>query len=277
MDTRSRLVADFRRMGEFLKEIRDTTPTRIFRLAGRPVIFIFGSHTWGIGPGFGFEFDAMDRAIEEARDRFREAFGTVPYLVGEEQLFSLEELGSLDRIRRAANFDAVFNYHHASSQRQVVASGGVMRQTYTETNRELLRRNYDFFDFQRNRFTHRPILMIPSLAAGFAKNGFTDLLSTKGDYADFMKRTLRFHENEYLAPVWGDAIGTRELPAPIYTVGSWNEEFEGHAVLPAAFNRALHDVRLGGFDFSMAIRQVFGWNHYAQRPVFQPPTGPPTG
>lgn len=277
VDTRSRLVADFRRMGEFFKEIRDQTPVRLFRMDGRPVVFLYGSHSWGIGPGFGFEFDAMDRAIEEARRLFRSAFGQLPYLVGEEQLFNLQEPGSIDRIRRAANFDAVFNYHHASSQQQVVAVNGLMRQGYTEINRELLQRNYDFFGFQLNRFTGNPILVIPSLAGGFAKNGFTDLLATKGDYADFMKGTLRFHEDRYLKSAWGQRVGTPALPAPVYTVGSWNEEYEGHAIFPASFNKAVGDVRVGGFDFSMAIRQVFGWNHYARRPIFQPTTSASTG
>ncbi|MCH7824445.1 MAG: hypothetical protein IH849_06545, partial [Acidobacteria bacterium] len=47
----------------------------------------------------------------------------------------------------------------------------------------------------------------------------------------------------------------------------WNEEFEGHAVFPAAFNQSLLEVQLGGFDLSMAIKQVFSWNHYATRPI----------
>lgn len=29
-------------------EVRDGFPTRVFRLDGRPVVFIFGSHAWGL-------------------------------------------------------------------------------------------------------------------------------------------------------------------------------------------------------------------------------------
>ena len=48
-------------------------------------------------------------------------------------------------------------------------------------------------------------------------------------------------------------------------MGSWNEEFEGHAVLPAEFNFSLPEVTQDGFDLVMAIKEVFGWNHYAER------------
>ena len=66
---------------------------------------------------------------------------------------------------------------------------------------------------------------------------------------------------------WPGVVGTTILPAPIYTVGSWNEEYEGHAVLPAQFNLALRDSEQGGFDIGMALKQVFGWNHYAKRAI----------
>ena len=51
---------------------------------------------------------------------------------------------------------------------------------------------------------------------------------------------------------------TAAVPAPIYTVGSWNEEFEGHAILPSQFNLPLSASVQRGFDFVMALRQVFG-------------------
>ena len=63
-------------------------------------------------------------------------------------------------------------------------------------------------------------------------------------------------------------IGTAALPAPVYTVGSWNEEYEGHAVFPAQFNLALSETEQAGFDFVMALKEAFGWNHYAERALF---------
>ena len=44
---------------------------------------------------------------------------------------------------------------------------------------------------------------------------------------------------------------TAAVPAPIYTVGSWNEEFEGYAILPSQFNLALSASVQRGFDFVM--------------------------
>ena len=66
---------------------------------------------------------------------------------------------------------------------------------------------------------------------------------------------------------WPEVLGTALLPAPVYIVGSWNEEFEGHAVFPASFNLSLRDVTQQGFDLAMAIKETFGWNHFAQREI----------
>ena len=82
-----------------------------------------------------------------------------------------------------------------------------------------------------------------------------------------MKLLTRFYSETYLPEEWPGAVGTSALPAPLYSVGSWNEEFEGHAVFPAQFNLALTTSTQGGFDFVMALKQVFGWNHYAERAI----------
>ena len=93
------------------------------------------------------------------------------------------------------------------------------------------------------------------------------LTTTRQAYANFVKLLTRFHAETYLPQEWPGAVGTTALPAPIYTVGSWNEEFEGHAVFPAQFNLALTASQQGGFDFAMALKEVFGWNHYAERAI----------
>ena len=119
----------------------------------------------------------------------------------------------------------------------------------------------------RNRFTGSRLLIIPSLAGGFAKHGLPILSTTRQAYADFVNLLTRFHAETYLPQEWPGAVGTAALPAPIYTVGSWNEEFEGHAVFPAQFNLAVSASQHGGFDFGMVLKQVFGWNHYAERAI----------
>ena len=78
----------------------------------------------------------------------------------------------------------------------------------------------------------------------------------------------RVHRDEYILPQWQGYIGGPILPAPVYSVGSWNEEFEGHAVFPSSWNLALRETQQGGFDLPMAIKQAFGWNHYAGRDVW---------
>ena len=71
----------------------------------------------------------------------------------------------------------------------------------------------------------------------------------------------------YIEVEWLSALGTPELPAPVYVVGSWNEEFEGHAVFPSRFNESLSSMEQQGYDLAMAIKEAFGWNHYAKRPI----------
>ena len=48
------------------------------------------------------------------------------------------------------------------------------------------------------------------------------------------------------------------------------EEFEGHCVFPFEFNFSVPEVTQHGFDLAMPIKEVFGWNHYANRAVTPP-------
>ena len=75
------------------------------------------------------------------------------------------------------------------------------------------------------------------------------------------------HMHEYVIPYWGARLGSALLPAAVYALGSWNEEFEGHSVFPSRFNVALNADEQRGFDVPMAIKQTFGRNHYADRPI----------
>ena len=82
-----------------------------------------------------------------------------------------------------------------------------------------------------------------------------------------MKEMRQAHRDLLSQGSWPQIVGTALLPAPIYVVGSWNEEFEGHAVFPASFNLSLPEVTQHGFDLAMAIKEIFGWNHFAKREI----------
>ena len=60
------------------------------------------------------------------------------------------------------------------------------------------------------------------------------------------------------------------VPGPVCTLGSWNEEFEGHCLFPFSWNRSLPEVSQGGFDLGLAVKEVFGWNQYAVRGIGAP-------
>ena len=107
------LREDFEQMARFLAEARDQSGGRVFTLDGRPVVFIFGSHTWGLLPVESAQFGALEIALDVAREAFRDRFGGVPFLVGEEMTLSSGGTFSEDRARRMTNFDATFTYHHA--------------------------------------------------------------------------------------------------------------------------------------------------------------------
>ena len=263
---RALLVSDFEAMARTLVDARDRYPTRVFLLAGRPVMFIFGSHSWGLHPGDDREFERMAVVVGQAREAFNAVYGEFPYLVGDELLpLASTTNPPPDRVNRAANFDAIYAYHAANLKPS--ATPFAMNEAYGALQRGRLVRATTAVRRIANRFTGNRLLIIPSLAGGFAKHGLPVLSATRQAYADFLKLLTRFHTEIYLPREWPDAVGSAALPAPIYTVGSWNEEYEGHAVFPAQFNLGLTASVQRGFDFAMALKQVFGWNHYAERAI----------
>ena len=268
-DVRDLLVADFEAMARTLVSARDRHPTRVFQVDRRPVIFIFASHAWGLNAGDQIEFFRINDTVDAAREAFRTVYGAYPYLVGDELL----QLGSpasptSDLLSRATNFDALYSYHAANLK--VGAAPFAIDEAYGAFQQDRLARGVRDAQPIRCRFTGQPPLIIPSLAGGFAKHGMPTLTATRHAYASYMQRLTRYYTEVYLPTEWEGDVGTAALPAPIVTVGSWNEEFEGHAVLPAAFNLAFGPSEQGGFDYVMAIKQTFGWNHYAERPILGP-------
>ena len=264
----SLLFDDFQQMAFFLSGIRKTTPARIFTLDGRPVVFVFGSHTWGLLSN-SLQSEAIDQAVQAARERFAEVYGTFPYLVGEEIARSFNTPPfTRDRWRRLVNFDGVFSYHHIANMKPGPGVRLPLNWWYIVNQVRLLRQTISSIRWVANRYSGYPILInIPSLASGFAKPGFPTLSVDRGSYADLIEIVRSVHMSEYVMPYWGSHIGSPLLPAPVYTIGSWNEEFEGHSVFPSRFNLALSGETPHGFDIPLAIKQAFGWNHYAERDI----------
>ena len=255
------LREDFTAMARFLVEIRDRQPSRIFRLDGRPVIFLFASHAWGVYP---FPEDSFD-IFAELRRRFEDIYGVPPYLVGDELAFSPTGQFSRDRQLRTVNLDAIYRYHHVAFKPGTGSTA--MSQAYIENQVAVLRRAHVVAGRLRNRFTGRQPLVIPNMAAGFAKPGYPTLEVSRSIYADFLKRIRQAHIAEQAGQSWDEALGTAVLPAPVYVMGSWNEEFEGHTVFPFDFNLSVPQAVQHGFDLAMAIKEVFSWNHYAARDI----------
>ncbi|HIE94121.1 MAG TPA: hypothetical protein EYQ83_15125 [Acidobacteria bacterium] len=263
---RDTLVGDFAAMAQTLVEARDQYPTRVFLLDGRPVVFLFASHAWGLNPDDTVEFRQMTTVVSQAREAFGRVYGTPPYLVGDELLpLASTTTPSPDRLRRGALFDAVHAYHAANLKTS--AAPFSLNESYGALQRLRLERATVAMRGLENAFTSQKVLIIPSLAGGFAKHGMPTLSTTRQAFANYLKLLIRHHEEGYLPQEWPGALGTEALPAPIYSVGSWNEEYEGHAVFPAQFNLALTDSEQHGFDFAMALKEAFGWNHYADRSI----------
>ena len=260
------LVSDFEAMARTLVDVRDRYPSRVFQLSGRPVIFIFGSHSWGLNEDDEMELLEIVVSVGAAREAFRAVYGAYPYLVGEDLLpIAATKRPSPGRVHRAMNFDALYSYHAANFKPNAPAFA--INEAYGILQQRRLIRAAESIREVRNRFTGRPLLIIPSLAGGFAKHGMPTLSATRRTYADYLKLLIRHHAGTYISQEWSEAIGTAVLPAPIYTVGSWNEEFEGHAVFPAQFNLTFDVTEYRGFDFVMALKEVFGWNHYSKRVI----------
>ena len=268
---------DFVAMARFLNDVRRVSPARIFTLDGRPVVFIFGTHTWGSLPLDPREVDVMHRTIADARQGFAHVYGELPYLVGEEmQLSSIGQLSD-DRRTRSHFFDAIYIYHHAAN----IKSGSEQRlrisPLYVQNQINTLRTSYAAASEIRNHFTGRHLLVIPNLAPGFAKPGHPTLEIGRGEYADFMKLLKGLHMEEHILRQWSAELGQAALPASVYVVGSWNEEYEGHCLWPFDFNLSVpaESVAQHGFDICMALKEVFGWNHYAFRDIA--PSAPTAG
>lgn len=262
---------DFAELAGFLARLRDQTPAAVFTLDDRPVVFIFGTHAWGQLPIANAEFIAMEQAIDECREAFYSVYGQFPYLIGEEMVLSSKGIIASDRIRRTTSFDAIYVYHHASNLKPTRLSGVdatlFITDRYMENQLAVLRKTYAAVSNLLNRHTAQKILVIPNLAPGFAKPGLPTLKIDRSAYADFMKLIQRFHEREYIKWEWETLLGSAALPAPIYIVGSWNEEFEGHCVFPSSLNESLNTTVQEGFDLPMAIKEAFGWNHYSKRKI----------
>ena len=108
--------------------------------------------------------------------------------------------------------------------------------------------------------------MFPSLAAGFAKQGLPRLWASRSTYREFLTAMDQYCRRE----CFGHDLSIRsETPGllPVYTVGSWNEEAEGHALFPARFNLSLKRFQYGGFDLALALKETFGWNTYARKRI----------
>jgi hypothetical protein len=261
---RERLAANFASMGECFAHLRDNTPARLLLIDGRPVIFVYASHTWGLNvDGTGEQYDLIDESMERAIAGFEWAYGRPPFIIGEEMTLGLSDRFDAGRQRRSANFDGVFVYHHASSDAFVEKGEDQLGEVYRENVKEVAAHTYDGALEHTSRFTGKPMLVVPSLAAGFSRAGARTLFANRSQYADFLKDFLRFHHDQYMVRAYGEPLA-RKTP-PIVTIGSWNEEWEGHAVLPAEFNVTVSPRTQEGFDYLMAIKQVFGWNHYLQR------------
>ena len=268
---------DFDQMARFLVDVRDRSDGKIFTLDGRPVVFIFGTHAWGQFPIQPAEYTAIEIALDQCREAFRVVYGQFPYLVGEEMILSSKSVFAEDRIRRTSSFDAIYVYHHASNLKPTELSGIdatlLLTPQYAENQLAILRKTYEALEQLPNRYTGQRILVIPNIAPGFAKPGLPTLMTDRWGYANFMKLVQRFHVSQYIQCRWSQVIGTAALPAPVYIVGSWNEEFEGHTIFPSSFNQSLAEVVQQGFDLPMAIKEVFGWNHYASVDITPTATG----
>lgn len=259
---RKRLEKNFEQMAEFLLRLEDSG-VRTFKVHQRPVIFLYASHNWGLDPmGPGQQHDLVDRAVEDAIAAFAAVYGSAPFLVGEE--FTFVETDRFDGAhrRRAVNFDGVFNYHHAATPEFRQRGGQHLRGTYVDLVKEVYTYTYDGIAGLRNRFTNQKIVAVPSLAAGFSKRDEAMLHASTDEYTAFLREMLDHHEERFMVRAFGRSY--LDTTPAIVSVGSWNEEWEGHAVMPARFNHTVAPFG-DGFDYVNALKQVFGWNHYAVR------------
>ena len=281
----ARLLAnDFEQIGRWLVDRTGPRLEGVWRRDGRPVLYLFGSHAWGTTHD---NLPAVGRALVAAREAFAARTGVAPYLIGDEALFYGDRQVGPDRRYRAGYLDAVTRYHHYDARLVRALGGGRpvrMDAEYRRRLRRLEESTEEGFAAVRNRFTGRPLLVLPSSAAGFAKAGLPPLRASRAEYrrwlleaweltARHLVRRLAAAGGSGTAPAAGgsaaagggtgiddptDSARTGASEAPPVFVGSWNEEFEGHALFPAAHNEALAEPDRGGFDWLEAIRATYG-------------------
>jgi hypothetical protein len=250
-----KLVSDFAAMGRWLA--RAAGRGRPAQLDGRPLVYVFASHVFGRHDG---ELASVGRSLTQARNAFAEAYGALPYLIGDEALFPGDAAAGIDRLYRASYCDAITRYHHYD-ETQVRAAGGGADLNLDADHRARIahteRRTATAFAAVRCRFTEAPLLVIPSSAAGFAKRGMPSVKASRDEYAAWLREAQTITDEHVEARHRG-RVGTPRLQAPLAIVGSWNEEYEGHAVMPASQNSALRDGSHAGFDWLYAIRSLYG-------------------
>ena len=264
----------FRRMARRMVDPnRGVISDNVLRIDGRPVVYMFASHLLGTDTA---SFGEVGGALDRARAAFIEQAGVAPYWIGDEALFAVDAGVTEGRRFRAPFFDAITRYHHyeatvvegLGAQLSEVRLAGAYAARVLETER----RTAEAFAGVRNRYTGAPVLVLPSSAAGFAKAGLPTLRASRTEYAEFLRAMLEITDDNFrraaesvtgAATSRGPASQPAPLSAPPVIVGSWNEEFEGHAVFPARNNPAMVPAGLGGFEWLMALKEVFGWNHDA--------------
>ena len=262
---RQRLVDNFRSMARMMLDpASGTIRPDVLLIDGRPAIYMFASHLLGTNLS-----SLVDVAISlgRARNAFLEVAGVPPYLIGDETLFIGDPELAAGRRLRSTFFDAVTRYHHYDfgAVADFAASAPVrMGGDYLDVVLRNEVRSVEAFEGTINRFNGLPLLVIPSSAAGFAKPGLPTLHASRADYARLLREMLTVTQ-KHIARTHADRLGTSALPAPLVIVGSWNEEFEGHALFPSSGNRAMVGDGLNGFEWLFAVKDVFGWNHYAAR------------
>lgn len=252
-----KLLKDFRRMGQWLAESVGPDGPGLLRIDGRPLVYLYGSHTFGPRDR---DLPAVGAALIRAREEFAEAFGAYPYLVGDESIFPGDPEVALNRRYRARFFDAITRYHHYDERHvRALGDGNAVRMdaAYRDRIVQLERRNMEGFANISSRYTDEPVVVVPSSAAGFAKRGLPSLRASREDYVGLLE-AMQALTDEHLGLRHRERLHTARLAAPLVFVGSWNEEFEGHALMPAAQNRALADRRQDGFDWLYAIKSRYG-------------------
>lgn len=252
-----RLVANFRAMAHRMLD-QETGGVRdnVLLFDGRPVVFMFASHL--LGPTLESMLDVV-RTLAAARRAFEAELGVPPYLIGEEVTFRAGQEVGVSGLIRATLFDAVARYHHYEAEvvARFAADGPVhLGGDYLREILDVERRTIEALDGVRNRFSGAPVLVIPSSAAGFAKVGLPTLLAGRDDFVRVL-RAVRELAEEHLTAINASSSPPVHATAPVL-VGSWNEEFEGHALFPTQRNAALVPGGRGGFEWLSAIKEVYG-------------------